>query len=276
MIPALFAALSWGATDALAGVASRRANPFLAALWLHIASLILLAPFIVGSGVWRSLTWIDAALGAGAGVAAAVGDVLFGRSLSRSSMSVGIPLANVVAAAIPVFVALVLGDHLTVLGIVGVVGAFAATGLAALPSNGRMAVSGSMTAVAAGLCFGVMFGLLTGVQAANSLAVVFVMRAAGLVALLSRASGSELSWATLTGNGVGAGSASGAASVAANLLFIQAVAAGPKATVSVVAIGLSAPFGVVIANCFTREKLSLAQVASAASAVVSIGLLAST
>ncbi len=55
MIQALFAALFWGATDALAGISSRRANPFLAALWLHIASLLLLAPVLAVSGMWRSL-----------------------------------------------------------------------------------------------------------------------------------------------------------------------------------------------------------------------------
>jgi hypothetical protein len=44
--------------------------------------------------------------------------------------------------------------------------------------------------------------------------------------------------------------------------------------VSVVAIGLSAPFGVLTANLYAREKLTVAQAASAASAVISIGLLA--
>ena len=79
----------------------------------------------------------------------------------------------------------------------------------------------------------------------------------------------------LLGNGATAGIASGAASVAANLLFIYAVTSGPKAAVSVVAIALSAPIGVAIANCVAREKLNVAQLVSAASALVSIGLLAS-
>lgn len=273
MIQALFAAFLWGATDALAGISARRASPYLAALWLHIASLILLAPFILVGGDWRSISLDDALLGAGAGVAAAVGDVLFGKSLRISSMSVGIPLANVVAAAIPVCLVFVLGEHLTTLGFVGIVGAITATGLASLPSNGPMAMAGSLTAIAAGLCFGVMYGLLTGVHAANSLAVVFLMRAAGLAALLPKV-GRSMAWANFTRNGVAAGAASGAASVAANLLFIHAISAGPKAAVSVVAVGLSAPIGVVIANSMAREKLSVAQMASAASAVMSIGLLA--
>ncbi len=190
-------------------------------------------------------------------------------------MSVGIPLANVVAAAVPVCVALTLGEHLTIVGLVGVVGAFVATGFAALPSNGRLAVAGSMTAVAAGLCFGLMYGLLTGVHAPNGVAVVFVMRAAGLAALLSKTGGAMPRKTDLLGNGATAGIASGAASVAANLLFIYAVTSGPKAAVSVVAIALSAPIGVAIANCVAREKLNVAQLVSAASALVSIGLLAS-
>ncbi|HSY28414.1 MAG TPA: EamA family transporter, partial [Burkholderiaceae bacterium] len=188
MIQALLAAALWGSTDAFAGQSARRSSPLLAAIWLHVASLVVMLPFIAVNHAWLVVAPRDAAFGMLAGVAAAAGDVLFGKSLAKSSMSVGIPLANVIAAMIPALLAIVQGEHLTVIAALGIAGALLATGMAAFPSNGKVAVSGAGYAVLAGSLFGMMFALLTQVHAGGgvvaAITVIFLMRVAGTIALL--------------------------------------------------------------------------------------------
>lgn len=272
MLSALFAAGLWGATDAFSGISARRSTPLLAALWLHVASLAALTPFVVTVSAISS----EAALfGTLAGIAAAVGDVLFGRALSMSAMSVGIPLANVVAAAIPVLVVVIQGEHLTMMGAMGVVGAIAASGLAAAPSNGRLAVQGAGYAACAGLCFGVMYALLAQVTATDILTVVFVMRLAGTMALLPGLLQAGQRSTLLMQSGAGAGIASGLASVGANALYIMAMTTGgSRVEASVLAVALSAPAAMVIIAVLGRERLTFMQGASATSAVGAIGILA--
>lgn len=272
MLLALFAAGLWGATDVFAGISARRSTPLLAALWLHIASLVALAPFVVTV----SATSPEAALfGALAGIAAALGDVLFGRALSMSVMSVGIPLANVVAAAIPVIVVVIQGEHLNMMGAMGVVGAIAASGLAAAPSNGKLAVQGAGYATGAGLCFGVMFALLAQVTDADALVVVFVMRLAGTLALLPGLLQSGQRSTLLMQSGAGAGIASGLASVGANALYIMAMTtSGSRVAASVLAVALSAPAAMAIVAVLGRERLTVMQGASATLAVGAISILA--
>jgi drug/metabolite transporter (DMT)-like permease len=281
MLEALFAAVLWGSTDALAGRSARRSSPILAAIWLHLASLIVLFPFIIVDQAWLAVLPRDAAFGMLAGVAAAAGDVLFGKSLAKSSMSVGIPLANVIAAMIPSLLAMAEGEHLTVVATFGVAGALLATGAAALPSNGQMAVAGAGYAVAAGCLFGAMFALLIQVHAGGgvvaAMVVIFLMRIAGTVVLLLgflRRGGLPVK--TLFAGGALSGALSGIASVGANLLFVLAVtgAGGSRAVISVVAIAFSAPAGMLIANLLGRERLQGAQWTSAVCAVTSIALLA--
>ena len=272
MLHALFAAGLWGSTDAFAGIAARRSTPLLAALWLHISSLAVLLPFIATGSPISSNAVLYGAL---AGITAAIGDVLFGRALSKSAMSVGIPLANVIAATIPVLVVVIQGEPLSPLGVLGILGAIAATSLAAAPSNGRLAAEGAGYSTAAGLCFGIMYALLAQVRADDALIVIFVMRLAGTVVLLPGLLQIEQRSGSLIRSGALAGIASGLASVGANALYIVAMTSGGSGiAASVVAVALSAPAGVLIARLFGREHLTLLQGASAGSAIAAIAVLA--
>lgn len=268
---ALLAAALWGATDVLAGIAARRSTPLWAALWLHLASLVCLAPFVST----QSIPLNALVFGSLAGASAAIGDVLFGRALLGSPMSVGIPLANVIACALPVMVIVIQGEHLTSLGVIGVFGAVAASGLAVAPSNGWPAIQGAAYATAAGLCFGLMYALLAQVKSADSLVVVFIMRLAGCAALLTGLFHAGQRSITLLLNGALVGVASGLTSIAANALYIIAMSnTRSKVAASVLAIALSAPAAMVITMIFARERLTRLQAASAASAVGAIAVLA--
>lgn len=273
MIQALGTAGLWGCTDVFAGVSARRSTPLLAALWLHVASLAVLAPFLM---VWYRPVAVDALLIGGlAGVAAAIGDVLFGRALARSAMTVGIPLANVIAAAIPALAAVTQGEHLSLTGAVGVLGALLASALAVAPSNGRLALQGAGYAGAAGVCFGTMYALLAQTGAADTLMVVFVMRLAGALALLPCLVAASQRKPDLVKAGAASGVASALASVGANSLFILAMANGEsRVATSVVAVALSAPAAMLIVRLIGRERLTGLQGASSMSAVLAIASLA--
>lgn len=273
MIQAMTAAGLWGCTDVLAGVSARRSTPLLAALWLHIASLAVLAPFLL---IWHRPIAADALLfGVLAGVAAAIGDVLLGRALARSVMTVGIPLANVIAAAIPALVVVAQGEPISVIGAAGVLGALVASALAVAPSNGRLAMQGAGYAGAAGICFGTMYALLAQTGATDTLMVVFVMRLAGTLALLPGLAQAGQRKLELVRAGAVSGVASGLASVGANVLFILAMASGEsRVATSVIAIALSAPAAMLIVHLMARERLTILQGASSMSAMLAIAALA--
>lgn len=275
MIQALLAAGLWGGTDVFAGMSARRSTPLLAAVWLHLASIAVIGPYLALVGNWGLISWRDATFGILAGIIAAIGDVLFGRSLSKTSMTIGIPLANVIAAAIPALVAIALGDHVTLVGCIGISGALLASALAVAPSNGHLAVEGAGYAAVAGVCFGIMYGLLAHVQAGGSLPVIFLMRCAGTFSLLPSTFRASAGWtAMLVRGGIFTGVLSGITSVGANWLFVLAMSSGSRVTLSVVAIAFSAPIGMLIVNLIGRERLTAVQGFSAIFAVMGIAFLA--
>ncbi len=271
MITAIAAAGLWGATDVLMGLASRWSSPVLATFWLHAASLVLLLPFLA---VAPALPWQTLCYAASAGILASIGDVLFGKAMVKSSMSVGIPLANVIAAIVPVLVVFLQGESFTGWGVWGVAGACLASGLAALPSNGRAALQGVGYAACAGLCFGAMYAFMAQTPSSNTWSAIFVMRVAGILILIP--SVLRITEASALRAGLPLGLGAGIASVGANALYIFAMA-DPQSRIAsaTIAVALSAPAAMAIIAVGWREQLTLTQKGSAFFAVISIALLAS-
>lgn len=164
---ALLAAASYGAGDFFGGLASRH-EPALrvAALSQAIGAtlLVVLVPIVGGSPSLGVL-----GLGAGAGVTGALALVVFYRAMGSGAMSVVAPVSALSAAALPVIVGLVTGEHPSALALVGVVIALAAIGLVsqhgpAAPDDTELdeqALGTSRrTTVLLGLLSGALFGLL--------------------------------------------------------------------------------------------------------------------
>jgi len=155
--------LVWGIGDFAGGKATQRADA-LGVVWLSkLASLPLLAlylvllptPVDVGSLWWGVL----------AGVFGAVGVVVFYRALSAGAMTVVAPIASVTSAVIPVVVGLATGERPGALALVGVTCALVAIALVSLapPHPGVVSVVTSRlvgAAVVSGVGFALFFVFL--------------------------------------------------------------------------------------------------------------------
>ncbi|MDQ2817600.1 MAG: DMT family transporter, partial [Candidatus Eremiobacteraeota bacterium] len=119
IILGLGAALTYGAADFLAGLASRRACVLSVVVWSQfvglVALLLLLAVLPPTSPTRTDFLW-----GAAAGVAGAVGISLLYRALAVGRMSVVSPITAVVAAIIPVIFGVLRGERPSVVAYGGI------------------------------------------------------------------------------------------------------------------------------------------------------------
>lgn len=155
--------LVWGVGDFAGGKATQRAAA-LPVTWVSkLASLPLLALYLVLTYVplsTASLVW-----GAVAGVFGTVGIVVFYRALSAGAMTVVAPVTAVTSAAIPVAVGLLGGERPGAVPLVGITCALVAIALVSL-APGRPGEESPVTgrliglAVAAGIGFALFFVFL--------------------------------------------------------------------------------------------------------------------
>lgn len=107
---ALGSAMLYGVADFLGGVASRRIPVLLASTINYaVASVVLVVVLLVAGGVWSGPAISG---GIAAGVLAAVGFLTFYAALAAGPISLMTPLIALLSSAVPVIVALVLGDEL--------------------------------------------------------------------------------------------------------------------------------------------------------------------
>lgn len=159
---ALTSAVVYGAADFCGGLAARRAAALAVVAVSQLAGLVTLLallPALGGDPAPAGLAW-----GAAAGLAGAVGLVLFYRTLAAGVMSVVAPVTAVCAAGLPVLVGLGRGEHVAALGVAGIGLGLVAVGLVAA-ENGQPTVADLrqarvLPAVVAGTAFGVFFVLL--------------------------------------------------------------------------------------------------------------------
>jgi drug/metabolite transporter (DMT)-like permease len=154
----LLAAATYGSSDFLAGLASRRLPPIVVtagaqAICLGVGLIAIL--FYPGDGMSaRVLLW-----GAASGLGSAGGTFALYRGLGGGEMSVVATLSGLLTAVIPVIVGLATGDSLTVLAAVGIVAAIPAIGLVswAPGADAGEGGSGAVWGILAGLGFGLLF-----------------------------------------------------------------------------------------------------------------------
>jgi drug/metabolite transporter (DMT)-like permease len=149
------ATLLIGSADFFGGIASRRSEPLAVATWSQAAGVPVLV--IVAIVVGGELIARDLAIGALAGVGAALGVSALYIGFARSSIGIVAPTAATTAAAIPILVGLSSGERPG-----PVVAAGLGIGLAAIllvgyvPGDRRRAGAGVLLGIASGVGFGAM------------------------------------------------------------------------------------------------------------------------
>jgi len=270
---ALASALVYGAADFCGGLASRRATAFVVVALSQAAgllALLVLLPVVGGSPTSADLAW-----GAGAGLAGAVGLVLFYRALAVGVMSVVAPVTALTAAAVPVVGGLALGERLAPWAAVGIVLALVAVVLVAaeggLPTLRAARSAGLLPALAAGLGFGVFFSLLDRTRPESTLWPLVAARSVSvvLVVLLAVAVRASLRVPARTSVLV---VLAGVLDMAANALFLAATQQGQLAITGVLA-SLYPVSTVLLAQIVLRERLVRVQLAGLAAAAVAVVLI---
>jgi drug/metabolite transporter (DMT)-like permease len=252
---ALAASLSWGSSNYLAGVESRRRS-----VW-HVTALSQLAAAAV-AGVALVVTgqsppgFGDAAALVLAGVATAVGLVAFYRALAIGTMSI---VAPIIAAEvlIPVTAGLLRGERPslhTYAGMVLTVGGVVLISWARRGTHDRIARSAVLLAILAAVCWGLML-LALGISGRESpYWAVFDIRvaSAGVIVLYVLATGRRL---PLKGQNLLALIAVGLLLTTANILFTVAAGLGLLSVTAI--LGSLSPVVVTgYAQVFLGERLS--------------------
>ncbi|MGV9745456.1 EamA family transporter [Rhodococcus zopfii] len=160
---ALVAAVGYGVSDFVGGVASRRVAALrfvIASYPLSLLLVLAVAPLVGGEITGSSLTW-----GAAAGLAGGVAIWWFYQALAEGPMSVVSPVTALLVAGIPVLVGLVLGERPGPLAYAGIALALIAVVLVSRESDENVAGGAhprftarvAWLTVASGVTFALMF-----------------------------------------------------------------------------------------------------------------------
>jgi drug/metabolite transporter (DMT)-like permease len=229
---ALAAALLYGSADFLGGAATRRAH-VLSVLGLSAttgAVIVTAAALLIpGPASAADLAW-----GACAGIAGALGFMVFYAGLAAGPMSVVAPVTALVATVLPVAAALVDGERPGARVYAGSLACIAAVVLVSLGggAGGRTALKatgrGIGYGIAAGVAFGVFFLFIRNGGQAGGLWPVAAARLAGTLVVLAAAGGARVAPVTWRSGGrvFLAALGAGAGDVGANVCYVLATRAG--------------------------------------------------
>ena len=272
---ALAGALTYGISDFVGGLASRREPALRVLLLSYPVGVLLMAallPAVPGRVDTGTVAW-----SAAAGVAGAIGVTLLYAGLAVGPMGVVAPLTAVASAVVPVGVGIALGERPPLLAYGGVVLALlgvvlVSRGPADDPAHARVTVRVVGVALLAGVGFGLYFVLLAQAPAgsggwplllsrlSSALVVIPLAIATGRV---GRLSGAVTRLAVLAG----------ALDALANLAYLLAVRQGLLSLVSVV-VALYPAGTILLARLVLGERTGRAQQVGLAVAAGSIALIA--
>lgn len=254
---ALAGAVSYGVSDFIGGLVSRRTSVWPVAVLSCFGSLLaglVLALADPGNPTAPDLLW-----GAVAGVGAGAGTAFLYRGLAGGRMGVVAPVSGVGATLIPVLIGLAAGERPSSVVWLGMVVALPGIWLVSREDSeaGPVGGSGLLEGVLAGVSFGVLFAALGQVDAGAGLwplcltelsAVVTTVVAALALGGDPRPGGSGEWW----------GLVSGLLATAAGLSFLLATHHG-LLSVSAVLTSLYPAFTVLLAALVLREHIHRAQ-----------------
>jgi drug/metabolite transporter (DMT)-like permease len=278
LLLALTAALGYGLSDFVGGLASRRTHVLHVVLVSYPVSAVLvamIAPFAGGAPDVAAMSW-----GAVSGIAGGLAVLWFYAALASGPMSVVSPVTALLTAALPLLGGLVLGEHPGPGALVGAVLAVGAVVLVSRDERGpvddgaptRLTSKVLLLTAGAGVMFAAYFVLLHRIEANTGLWPVFASRVvASLTVLGAAAAFGELRPAV--GRPGRWAMTAGLLDVVANVAMLYGLQAGLLSLVSVVA-SLYPAATVAMARMVLGERSGRMQQVGLVLAAVSVALIA--
>jgi drug/metabolite transporter (DMT)-like permease len=268
----LVAAVAYGLSDFVGGLASRRTSAWPVA-FVGTASALLGAVVLTASTDGTATT-ADLAWGAASGVGTGVGGAFLYKGLAAGRMGVVAPISAVGAALLPVCVGVLGGERPALLVWLGIVAAVPGTWLVSRePGGSGDLAAGILDGVLAGLGFGLLFAAMGQVPEEAGFAPLVVAQAVGLVCVAATASALGARWVPHHPSQAW-GAAAGLLSTAAVVAFLLATQSGLLAVASVVT-SLYPAVTIALAALVLRERIHLSQGLGLLLCGVAVGLVAS-
>jgi drug/metabolite transporter (DMT)-like permease len=267
---ASLSSLTWGISDFVGGMTTRRVAVFVVVFWSQLVGLAVAsaaAPLFGGTLSPQSALW-----GALGGLGGSVGILALYRGLARGRAAVVAPVAAVTGAAVPLVVGVATGDRPVLTAWMGIVLALPAIWLVSRSHRHESAV-GFGDGVVAGLGFGAFFVLLAFTADDAGLWPLVPARAAslamvGIALILRRENARPHPSPVLVGGIVVAG----AGDMLANMLYLSATQRGLLSVVAVVA-SLYPAVTVTLARAF-GERVVATQWLGVGLSLAAVGLIA--
>jgi len=279
VVLAVLGAASYGISDFIGGLASRRTSVWPVAILSCTGSMIgalVLAALVPGHPSTSQVWW-----GALAGIGAGGGTAFLYRGLSQGRMGVVAPVSGVGATVIPVLIGVWSGERPSAVVWLGMVAALPGIWLVSREESAPPAEPGSgptpggsglLDGLLAGLGFGVLFAALGQVPEGAGywpLAAAEAASVASVVAACLVLRGAPLPHAGEQWWGL----VSGLLAAAAGVCFLLATHHG-LLSVSAVLVSLYPAFTVLLAALVLRERIHLIQAAGLALCAVAVVLVA--
>lgn len=268
----LLAAVAYGLSDFVGGLAARRTSAWPVAFVGTAAALVGAVILVLATD--GDPTGTDLAWGALAGIGTGVGGAFLYKGLAAGRMGVVAPISAVGAALLPVGVAVLTGERPGALVWLGIAAAVPGIWLVSRePGGAGDLAAGILDGVLAGLGFGLLFAAMGQVPEEAGFAPLAVAQAVGLVCVAATASALGARWMPHDPSQAW-GVVAGVLSTAAVVAFLLATQTGLLAVASVVT-SLYPAVTIALAALALRERIHLSQGLGLLLCGVAVGLVAS-
>lgn len=257
IVLALAAALAYGLSDFIGGLAARRTSAWPVAFTVTVGALgcsVVVALVASGEPTRSDLAW-----GTLAGVGSGLGGAFLYRGLAAGRMGVVAPVSAVGAALLPVVVGVSVGERPEPLVWLGVVAAMPGIWLVSRePGGGDSLAAGLIDGVLAGIGFGVLFAAIGQVPAGAGYWPLVLEQVSALLAVMAVATVLGARWWPTARSEVTGGLLAGALASAAAVGFLLSTQAG-LLTVAAVLTSLYPAFTILLAATVLREPIHRGQ-----------------
>lgn len=268
----LAAAVAYGLSDFVGGLASRRTSAwpvaFVGTAAASVGALVL-AFLTDGSPTRTDLLW-----GALAGVGTGTGGAFLYRGLAAGRMGVVAPISAVGAALLPVCVGVATGERPAVLVWLGIAAAVPGIWLVSRePGGSGDLAAGILDGVVAGLGFGLLFAAMGQVPEQAGFVPLAVAQAVGVVCVAATATALGARWVPYDRSQAW-GVVAGVLATAAVVAFLLATQTG-LLTVASVVTSLYPAITIALAAAVLRERIHASQGVGLLLCGLAVGLVAS-